>query len=306
MDERERLKEAIGDEEIIRYFYLDVAPERLLDKLDSLKLSLAEKQDDVPFNAQVKGYLGAADDEGDPWILKPIGDEREACYHRICAFAYIVDHWLGTISAPTTVFDIAGKRYRAAKTVRNAIQISSYNYLEKPFIDLLRADLINRWLYFDEDRNPNNYLVIHNKRNAPFLVAIDFDKADLEAENMKIVGTPDKFGWIRGEKTRFLTLLRPDNFQGVPLETFSARLDALHAIPSKEIGAVARALLKGYCPDARDAAQRLVRNFENRRRYIEGYFRSMFKPESETKNVSHSDDYSMFGESFLAMYDKKK
>jgi hypothetical protein len=306
MDERERLIAEIEDPEIIRYFYLDVQPEKLLKKLDSLKVSISGKQDDVPFNALVKGYIGAVDDEGDPWILKPAPTAAETLYHRICALAYILDHWLGTLSAPTTVFEIDGKKYRAAKVVKSAIQISSYSYMDRPFIELLRADLINRWLYFDEDRNPNNYLVIHNARNQPFLVAIDFDKADLEAENMKITGVPEKFGWVRGEKTRFLTLLRPDNFDGVSLETFEARLDALAAIPIGAVEQIARALVDGYCENPDETAKKLVSNFRMRRDYIEEYFRRMFKPASETESVSHSDDYSMFGESFLAMYNRKK
>jgi hypothetical protein len=306
MSEREKLIEAIGDPDIIRYFYLDVPTEDLVGRMEALAPRLAPSQDEVPFNAAVKGYVGAVDCDGDPWILKPTGSEAETLYHRICALAFLVDHWVGTISAPTTVFRIGGKTYRAAKVVRHAVQISSYNYLGSPFIDALRADLVNRWLYFDEDRNPNNYLVIHNKKQRPFLVAIDFDKADLESETMKIVGTPEKFGWIRGEKTRFLTLLRPDNFDGVPLETFAPRLEALAAVPPEALRALARRLVDGYCPDPAALADRLTANFQARRAYIDEYFRRMFKPESETKSVSHADDYSMFGASFLAMHQNKK
>ncbi|HCM25359.1 MAG TPA: hypothetical protein DIC34_02220 [Treponema sp.] len=306
MDEREKLIETIADEDIVRYFYLDLPTEKVLDVMDAQTLRITSSQDEVPFNAQVKGYIGAVDSGGDPWILKPALDAKEALYHRICALAFLLDHWMGTISAPTTVFRIDGKLYRAAKVVRRAVQISSYNYLEHPYIDLLRADLVNRWLYFDEDRNPNNYLVIHNKRDHPFLVAIDFDKADLEAESMKIVGMQDKFGWIRGEKTRFLTLLRPDNFEGVPLETFEVRLSALSAIPEEAVRRIALALVSGYCQNPEELASRLVSNFLMRRAYIVEYFRRMFKPESETRNVSNAEEYSMFGASFLAMNRNKK
>lgn len=306
MDERELLASEIDDPAVVGYFYLDVPSQRLVGKLDALSVRLAEKQDDVPFNAQVKGYIGAVDGEGDPWILKPCPTAEEALYHRICTLAFVLDHWMGTLSAPTTVFKIDGVRYRAAKVVKSAVQVSSYNYLDPPFIDALRADIVNRWLYFDEDRNPNNYLVIHNRKNKPFLVAIDFDKADLEAEQMKITGTPDKFGWIRTEKTRFLTLLRPDNFQGVPLETFERRLNALAAIPAGEVERIATGLVQGYAAEPAVVGGHLARNFSARRDYILEYFRRMFKPASETKSVSNADDYSMFGESFLAMYNKKQ
>ena len=125
---------------------------------------------------------------------------------------------MGTLAAPTTLVYIGGKPYRATKVVRSSIQISSYNYLEQPFIDILRADLVNRWLYFDEDRNPNNYLVIHNKANRPFVVAIDYDKADLESEVMElrhqgVVGVPIDEGDLDIgilPKMLFENLSRPD------------------------------------------------------------------------------------------------
>jgi hypothetical protein len=213
---------------------------------------------------------------------------------------------MGTFAAPTTVFSIAGIRYRATKVVRKAIQISSYNYLDPPFIDILRADLVNRWLYFDEDRNPNNYLVVQNAAKRPFVVAIDFDKADLMAENMKITGTPGKFGWLRSEKTRFLTLLRPDNFQGVSIEAFDARLKAMMSVPKAEILELSRKLAEGFCPDPQALAKTVTENLLRRRDYIDGYFRSMFTTASQTEDVCHDSDYSMFGESYINQFKGKK
>ena len=306
MDERGRLASLIGDEEIIDYFYLRLGAEEALDRLENLKVELTTSMDTVPFNAQVKGYFGAIDEEGHPWIIKPANDPKEILYHRICALAWLMDHWMGTLSAPTTVFRIGGKIWRATKVVRHAMQISSYNYLDEPFINLLRADLVNRWVYFDEDRNPNNYLVIHNKATKPFLVAIDFDKADFTAEQMKITGNPDKFGWHRTEKTRFLTLLRPDNFDGVPLETFESRLSALMSIPAEGLARVTRRLVEGWCDDPTLLSARLTTNIEIRREYVNTYFRSMFKPACETTSNCKDDDYAMFGASFVAMHKGKK
>lgn len=307
MTDREQLAVEIGDEAIIRSFYLDMEAEAALDKLDSLSMKIVDpKTVDVPFNAAVKGYLGALDGDGDPWILKPTLSAQETLYHRVCTLSFLIDHCLGTLSAPTSVYKIAGKDYRAVKVVKNSIQISSYNYLEQPFIDWLRRDLVNRWLYFDEDRNPNNYLVIRNSKEKPIIVAIDFDKADLDSPEMKITGTEGKFGWIRTEKTRFLTLLRPDDFQGVPIETFDSRLRALTAIPLESLRKLAKRLVKGYCDDPDGLAGRLSANLDGRRKYIDEYFRKMFKPASETRNVSNSDDYSMLGASFLSAYGNKK
>jgi hypothetical protein len=306
MDERERLVAEIGDREIVEYFYLDKATFGLLDHLDGLSMELTESQDSVPFNAQVRGYIGAADAAGHPWILKPIADPKELLYHRICALAYLLDHKMGTFAAPTTVFNIAGIPYRATKVVRKSVQISSYNYLEPPFIEILRADLVNRWLYFDEDRNPNNYLVIQNEAKRPFVIAIDYDKSDLMAENLKITGTPGKFGWLRSEKTRFLTLLRPENFMGVSIEAFDARLKAMMSIPKTELLELSRKLAEGFCPDPAAMAKRLTANILGRRDYIDGYFRSMFKAASQTEDVCHNSDYSMFGASYLNQFGSKK
>jgi len=306
MDDREQLALSIDDATIVRSFYLDLNTQDALTKMDSLAIRVAEVQKDIPFNAEVKGYMGAVDTDGDPWILKPTLSRQETLYHRICTLAFLLDHWMGTLSAPTTVCVINGKDYRAVKVVKNSIQISSYDYMNRPFIEWLRADLINRWLYFDEDRNPNNYLVIRNKKETPFVVAIDFDKADFECTSMKITGLEGKFGWIRTEKTRFLTLLRPENFDGVPIETFEPRLNAMMAIPLAEIEKLALRLVTGYCEDAATLAKALASNIEMRRKYIDTYFRKMFKLQSETKNVSNSDDYSMFGASFLSAYGNNK
>ncbi|MFH2113861.1 MAG: hypothetical protein ABIJ86_05060 [Spirochaetota bacterium] len=306
MDDRVRLAKNIDDDTIIHSFYLDMKTKDVLAKIDSLSICIAEVQKDIPFNAEVKGYIGAVDADGEPWILKPALSREEALYHRICTLAFLLDHWMGTLSAPTTVCTIKGKKYRAVKVVRNSIQISSYNYMDRPFIEWLRMDLINRWLYFDEDRNPNNYLVIRNNKEKPFMVAIDFDKADFETTSMKISGTEDKFGWRRTGKTRFLTLLRPENFEGVSIESFDSRLKAMMAIPKDGIEDLARRLVNGYCDNVDMLAATLTANIESRRHYIDEYFRKMFKLQSETKNTSNSDDYSMFGASFLSTYGDNK
>ncbi len=306
MDEREKVAALVGDAELVEYFYLRLPALELRLHLDRIALRITESQDAVPFNAQVKGYIGAEDGEGHPWILKPALNEKEIVYHRLCGLAFLLDHAMGTLAAPTTLVRIGDKPYRATKVVRNSIQISSYNYLAQPFVDILRADLVNRWLYFDEDRNPNNYLVIHNKANVPFVVAIDYDKADLESDKMKITGNPDKFGWFRQEKTRFLTLLRPDHFHGVGIEVFEARLKALSDIPADTISALALGVLKGFLPEPEEYSARIASNILSRRAYIDEYFRRMIKPAAQSEDLSHDADYSMFGSSFINMYQDKK
>ncbi len=300
MDERERLYAEMDDPELGGYFWLDRDAETALASFDSLELRLDERQDDVPFNAAVKGYSGAKDRNGHPWIVKPADAREEVLYHRLCTLAFLLDHLMGTLAAPTGLVRIGDRHYRVTKVVRQAVQISSYDYLDQPYIGILRADLVNRWLMFDEDRNPNNYLVVFSRKNKPFVVAIDYDKADLAATTMKITGNPDHFGWHRSERTRFLTLLRPEHFEGVPIEVFDARLKAMMAIPAETLHRLAADLLEGFAEP--DYTERIVRNILERRAYIDAYFRTMFKPASETVDTSHTDDYSAFGESFLKMH----
>ncbi len=306
MGEREKLASALGDPELIRYFYLEKSAQQVVEYLDSMQLTLVESQDDVPFNAQVKSYLAAKDEKGDPWIIKPVLNDEEMLYHRACMMAYLLDHETGTLAAPTTAVLIKGKKYRVTKVVQRSVQISSYNYLEIPFINILRADLINRWIYFDEDRNPNNYLVITNSKNAPFVVAIDYDKADLLSEAMKITGMSDKFGWLRAEKTRFLTLLRPEHFDGISISTFEDRLAAFHAISKEQLTGLAKISFAAYTKDVSAVANMVVGNIMRRREYVENYFRTMFKSVEDTKNSCTDTDYSAFGASFMAMHNKKK
>ena len=176
--------------------------------------------------------------------------------------------------------------------------------LNKPYIDYIRQDLVNRWIYFDEDRNPNNYLVIQNSQRKDFLVAIDFDKADLTTTKMKITGDPDKFGWFRTEKTRFLTLLRPEHFQNQPLELFDARLEAFNRLSSEQLKDWAWSLLEGWAEP--ELAETLSHNLRDRIQYVNEYFRRWFKPAAETLSTTHEDDYSAFGKSFLQMYGDKR
>lgn len=306
MGERARLAAELADADLIRYFYLEKSPAEIADMLDSMRFELVESQDDVPFNAQVKSYFAAKDEAGDPWIVKPVASDEEMMYHRSCMLAYLLDHETGTLAAPTTAVLIGGKRYRVTKVVRHAMQISSYNYMEAPFIEILRADLVNRWIYFDEDRNPNNYLVITNKANRPFVVAIDYDKADMLSEAMKITGMEEKFGWLRTEKTRFLTLLRPENFEGVSIADFDARLKAFAEIGPNDFLGLAKRAFKGWCPDPDATATTVTRNFLRRREYVDRYFRLMFKSAQATESTSHESEYLAFGQSFLDMHNKKK
>jgi hypothetical protein len=123
---------------------------------------------------------------------------------------------------------------------------------------------------------------------------------------MKITGTPDHFGWLRTEKTRFLTLLRPDNFQGISINVFEERLKAFMNLTKQELIDLCSKALDQACPEGNSCAKKIAENLDRRRNYVNDYFRSMFKSAQETDACCKDTDYSAFGASFMAMHDKNK
>lgn len=301
-----RLLKYVHDKNLIDYFYLDYPVDKLVDKLTSLTFTIDEKKTNVPFNAQVKDYKGATDSDGNHWIIKKILP-NEVLPHKLQELAYYIDFMLETLAAPTVLDRIENEYYRVTKVVQNAVNISSYNYLQNPFRKVLSNDLINRWFFFDEDRNPNNYMVIHNSKNNPMIVAIDYNKADIESEEMKITGNENKFGWYRKEKTRYLTLLDPANFEGFSIANFDYRLKLLTNLPLDKIKEIAIKILTGFVDSPEKIAEKVISNLDKRRKYIDEYFRRWFK-ENEEERISEKEDqdYSGFGKSFLNYYKNKK
>lgn len=294
----------IGDPKWVEFFYLSYGVEELIERLSALKFKLIPNSRDVPFTAQVRGYVGARDRKGELWLLKEI-EEEEAISYAMCALAYYLDFMLQTLSAPTLLVRQGGHLYRATKVIEDSVQISSYNYLEEPFRRVLANDLINRWLMFDEDRNPNNYMVIHSVQGAPLVVAIDFNKADFTSGGMKITGNPKQFGWFRSEKTRFLTLLKPENFERYSIEDFEYRLHLLERLSGARMRRVARRVLEPFAPDASRRANRIVQNLIERRDYISSYFRRWFGPRDEEKANRRRSEYQGLGKNFVEFYEKK-
>lgn len=304
--DNDKLKEAVKDQELIDFFYLDLTVEQLIKRLHSLKFSqFSSSYREIPFTARNREYIGAYDNEEQFWLVKPIKDE-EIFLHKLFEIAYYIDFRILTLSAPTILIKHEGSFYRATKLLKGAMQIHSYNYLQAPFLKVLATDLINRWLFFDEDRNPNNYLVLQNSAGYPLIVAIDNNKVDLESEEIKITGNNEKFGWYRSGKTRFLTLLTPENFENLTIDIFEGRLTRLNSIKKDE--------LKKYClltfnkdveePEAK--ADLIVSNFVKRRDYITKYFREWFKEADLSKEKEEEERYSGLGKSFFEYYKKKR
>lgn len=299
------IAETIHDKEVRRYLYLDLTIDRLIDKMAALKLHEIGDEQHTPFFAKVRGYTGAKDDDGDLWLVKEIPDS-EGPPHKIQEIAYYVDFLLKTPAAPTVLLRQKGKTYRATKQITNAMQIGSYNYLEQPFIKMLANDLLNRWLFFDEDRNPNNYMVKHDTDGEAYIVVIDYNKADLENTKMKIQGTEDHFGWYREEKTRFLTLLKPENFKALCIDDFEQRLSSMEKLgESFLLDLCTKVFSDGTLLEPKNAARMVTTNLVGRIEYLVRYFRTWFKERNISKEEEADDRYSGLGQSFLDYYKRK-
>lgn len=296
------IHDVIIDKKIRKYLYLDKSIDELVDTMNSLELDNFGDESIVPFTAKIRGYTGATDKNGSPWLLKDIPDE-EAVMHKYQEIAFYIDFLMKTPAAPTIVVKHDGKFYRATKHIQNAMQIGSYNYLDPPFMKMLGNDLINRWLFFDEDRNPNNYMVIHDEDSKPYVVVIDYNKADLESKEMKISGLEDKFGWHREEKTRFLTLLKPENFEMFSIEDFDQRLKQMMNIEVSTITDICnKVFTKEIFKNTKLASDLIVSNFQKRRTYLDNYFRKWFKEKDLAKEKEVDARYAGLGKSFNDYY----
>lgn len=297
-----KLLKCVHDNELIHYYYLNYSIDELIERLHSLKFSLViGDKSFVPFNAQLRDYIGAVDNENNKWLAKKV-NKNELFDHILFELAYYIDFMMQTLAIPSLLVEINNEYYRIAKLV-HGIQIGSYNYIKNPFLKVLTNDLINRWLYFDEDRNPNNYMVIHNSKNEPLVVAIDYNKVDLKTTTMKITGNDEKFGWFRQEKTRFLTLLKPSNFENLTIDNFNFRLDLMMCIKENKLRDICMKLFKNYFDDYASRSEKIVSNILKRRVYINAYFKKWFK--TTTKKSNETSDYSGLGKSFLKIFKEK-
>lgn len=296
------LTDLLKDKKLISYLYLDLSMDQLIEKMTNLTLTPSKNEDLVPFFAKVRGYLAAVDTDGHNWLIKEITTE-EVHMHKVQEVAYYIDVLLKTLAAPTVVVFIDGKPHRATKIIQHAMQAGSYNYLEEPLRKMIANDLINRWLFFDEDRNPNNYLIFHDTDNTAIPIVIDYNKADLETEGMKISGDPDKFGWHREEKTRFLTLLKPENFEKMCIEDFEERLECLKSLNEKDILNICeRVFNSDDMINIEETSKKVVKNIIFRADYLNTYFRKWFKNKDLEAEKKEDDRYSGLGQSFLNYY----
>ena len=294
----------LHDDELIRLLCADRAFPQLLEDFAADDFLSIDRSMKVPFFAEVRDYVGAAEraDLGAHWIVKPISaeDARGPAMGAICFF---LDFFTRTISAPTIVTRIDGVVYKATRIITHAEQLTGANYTDiRQLKEQLVLDLVNRWIYGDEDRNPNNYMIRYNSRNDQIIIAIDFSNVDLLHPGTKITGNPKSFGWQRMEKTRYLTPLKVEHFQGYDMRFFDMRFDGFRKLGKKMLLDLCKACLR-FQPDRAKLAKTVAENILARVDYVHTYFSSMFPREAAAEK---EDKYSAMGQTFTKIYKDKR
>jgi hypothetical protein len=294
----------LRDDDLIGLLYADRGYPDLLAGLSVDDFLSIDQTLKVPFFAEVRDYLGARERENPKgtWIVKPIEGEGalQAAMGSIC---YFLDFYSHTVSAPTIVTKIGGRLHKATKIITKAEQLTGANYTDIPRLkEQLLLDLINRWIYCDEDRNPNNYMIRYTSKNEEVVIAIDFSNVDLLYEGIKIKGNEKKFGWDRMEKTRYLTPLKVEHFLGYDMQFFNMRLNGFKSVGRKMLADLAKTCLR-FQPDrsvlARKIADNILQRIEYVREYFKGKFPAVLKSGQEKK-------YEDMGKTFRKIYGKEE
>jgi hypothetical protein len=268
---------------------------------DFLQVDPAQK---VPFFAEVRDYRGAfeRDDPASHWIVKPVSDD-DAVPAALGSICYFLDFYTRTISAPAVVTRIDGALYKATRVITKTEQLSGANYTDiRQLREQLVLDLVNRWIYCDEDRNPNNYLIRYNSRNDQIIVAIDFANVDLLSEGQKITGLEKTFGWDRKEKTRYLTPLKLEHFAGYDMRFFDMRFAGFLKVGKKLVTDLAKQCLR-FHPDRAKLAKTIAENLLARIEYVHDYFAGKFP---RVKAAEKKDKYDDMGQTFTSIYKEKR
>jgi len=274
----------LHDEELISLLCADSGFEELRQRFLANDFLVIDPSMKIPFFAEVRNYVGACE-KGNPgarWVVKEITDDdgAGAAMGSLCFF---LDFFTRTISAPTVITRVGGKPCKATKVITKAEQLSSVSYAETPQLkEQLLLDLVNRWIYCDEDRNANNYLVRATSRGNQVVIPVDFSSVDLLFPGSKIKGRSDSFGWERVEKARSLTPLKVEHFLGYDMGFFGQRLDAFARIGKKMLLELARECLR-FQPDCAALARTVTDNIIKRIEYVRDYFSSQLPAGSAEK-----------------------
>ncbi len=288
--------DSIKDNTLRELFCLDVPFFELLERYtadDFLKLDPSRA---VPFFAEIRNYRGATEENGAVWIVRPI-KEDEVLQTATSTIVYFLDRFTGSLSAPTILTKIDGQIYRATKLITKADQLSGANYtVEKQLKEQLALDLINRWIFADEDRNPNNYLIKTDSKNLQLVIPIDFGNADLTGETIKIKGVSSKFGWSRKEKTQYLTPLKMNMFTDYDMTFYQHRFQHFEKIDARLLKKICSTILK-LCPQTvnkEEMTATITKNVLRRINYVHSYFEKHIPD-----HIIKTNKYSGMGDAFL-------
>lgn len=296
------LKNFVKDEDIIETLCIEEDFEQLLSYYTSEDFLEIDNTMRIPFFAETRDYIGARekDNPKGKWLVKRV-NEKQQTQTEMGMICFFVDFFTKTLSAPIVLTKIDGEFYKATKLVNRAEQLSGANYVEiRQLREQLLLDLINRWIYSDEDRNPNNYMVRYNSHNDQLVIAVDFLNVDLEFEGIKIKGTKKEFGWQRMEKTRYLTPLKVENFLIYEMKFFEMRFQEFNRLNSKILNHAISTILK-HNSERKSLTPCITDNLLVRRDYLYDYFKTKIPEhvEDETK-----DKYKDFGKVFGEIYNK--
>jgi hypothetical protein len=284
----------LHDEDLIHLLCANTSYPDLLERLlkdDFLQIDSAMK---IPFFAEVRDYVGAKEKENPEhhWIVKKVSEE-DALGAAMGSICFFLDFFTKTISAPTLVTRIGGELYKGAKIITKAEQLTGANYTDiSQLKEQLALDLVNRWIYCDEDRNPNNYMIRYTSKGDQVVIAIDFSK---------IKGRAESFGWERMEKTRYLTPLKVEHFLSYDMEFFGMRFDAFAKVGRKMLLELCKGCLR-FQPDHGALAKTVTDNILKRIEYVHDYFQGQFPRVSPAKG---KEKYKEMGRTFTKIYKEK-
>ena len=290
----------VHDDELKKLLCIDRGFDELLGYLLEDDFLSIDQSVGIPFFAATRDYVGAveSDGSGSVWIVKPLsGDDVPKT--ELATGCFLLDFYTRTMSAPMVITRIDGAPYKATKLILRAEQLTGADYTEiRQLKEQLLLDVINRWIYFDEDRNPNNYMIKYNSRNDQIVIAIDFLNADLLSEELKVVGTNTKFGWERRAKTRYLTPLACATCLEYDIGFFDMRLSFFRRLEFPFLKKLFLEILR-HNPDRESTSKRVADNLLKRIEYVDGYFRSRIA--SEKKDGSQKK-YREMGKAFTRFY----
>lgn len=294
-------KAFVHDADLLKLLCYDKTTEELFDlfvKDDFLTIDSSMK---IPFFAEIRDYKGAKEKDSpeSEWLVKPIKG-KDVIESEMAMIVFFMDLFTHTLSVPVVVTKIDNVLYKATKLISKAEQLSGANYTVYPeLVEQLLLDMINRWITYDEDRNPNNYLIKYNSQNRNLVLAIDFGNCDLLYKDIKIKGLAKGFGWQRKEKTRYLTPLKIDNFVSYGMDFYSTRFDYFKKLDSKTLFSICKKALR-FDPDIDSYSKTITNNILRRINYVYKYFSAKIPATIEKKN-----DYNDMGKSFQQMYNKR-